>query len=419
MDWRQVVREGAVGISSHRLRAGLAILGIAIGVGAVVAMVALGEGARVRFSQEFEKLGANLVLVSPQAVDPQGLREGDGRVRPLTLEDGRRVQEASAYLAAWSADLRDSSAQASRTGRSSDIEIHGVPPSFASLRNFRTAAGRPIEEGDLETFAPVCVLGSEVAADLFDAGEDPVGQEITLDTMDQAVTAGSRGMRCRVVGVLASKGQAMWMDFDRYVLMPISTAQRRFRGTDAVDQLMFQVKDAHSPDRAAFEIDTLMRRRHRDTPDFRVRLQSEFRESMEQTLKIFQYFLGGIAGISLLVGGIGIANIMLIAVMERTREIGVRMALGAKRRHILGQFLTEAVAIGGLGGLCGLLLGPGLGVGVARILSAAFEQAWVSRFSPSSAVYAFLFSLFVGVAAGLYPAVRASRLHPVEALRYE
>ena len=419
MDWRQVVQEGAAGLSSHRLRAGLAILGIASGVGAVVAMVALGEGARVRFSQEFEKLGANLVLVSPEAVDGEGLREGDGRVRPLTVEDGRRVLEASTHLSAWSAELRDSAAQASRAGRSTDAEIHGVPPSFAPLRNFRIASGRLIEEGDLGTFAPVCVLGSEVASELFDAGEDPVGRELTLDTLDPAVTAGSQGMRCRVVGVLAPKGQAMWMNFDRYVLMPITTAQRRFRGTDAVDQIMFQVKDGHSPDRAAFEIDTLMRRRHRDTPDFRVRLQSEFRESMEQTLTIFQYFLGGIAGISLLVGGIGIANIMLIAVLERTREIGVRMALGAKRRHILGQFLTEAVAIGGLGGLAGLLLGPLLGMGVARILSAAFAQPWVSKFAPSSAVFAFLFSIAVGVAAGLYPALRASRLHPVEALRYE
>lgn len=419
MDWRQVVQEGAVGLLSHRLRAGLAILGIAIGVGSVVAMVALGEGARVRFSREFEKLGANLVLVSPEAVDREGLGEGDGRVRSLTVEDGRRILEASAHLAAWSADLRDSSAQASHAGRSSDIEIHGVPPSFAPLRNFSVASGRLIEKIDLETFAPVCVLGSEVAGEIFGAGEDPVGQELVLDTLDQSVAAGSRGMRCRVVGVLAPKGQALWMNFDRYVLMPITTAQRRFRGDDAVDQLMFQVKDAHSPDRAAFEIDTLMRRRHRNTPDFKVRLQSEFRESMEQTLKVFQYFLGGIAGISLLVGGIGIANIMLIAVLERTREIGVRMALGAKRRHILGQFLTEAVAIGGLGGLCGLLLGPLLGVGVARILSAAFEQPWVSKFAPSSAVFAFLFSLLVGVAAGLYPALRASRLHPVEALRYE
>jgi putative ABC transport system permease protein len=294
-----------------------------------------------------------------------------------------------------------------------------VPPSFAPLRNFRIASGRLIEAPDLETFEPVCVLGSRVALELFDAGEDPVGQELVMDTLDPSVTSGSRGMRCRVVGVLAPKGQALWMDFDRYVLMPITTAQRRFRGDDAVDQIMFQVKDGHSPDRAAFEIDTLRRRRHRNTPDFRVRLQSEFRESMEQTLKVFQYFLGGIAGISLLVGGIGIANIMLIAVLERTREIGVRMALGARRRDILGQFLTEAMAIGGLGGLTGLLLGPGLGVGVARILSAAFERPWVSKLSPGASVGAFLFSLLVGVAAGLYPAMRASRLHPVEALRYE
>ena len=418
MAWRQAVREGAGGIAGHKLRAGLAVAGIAIGIAAVIAMVALGEGAKTYFSAEFDKLGANVILVSPDFPDAAGLAAGDGRSRPLSLEDGRRILEGSPRLDRWAADVREMNATAVHKARNTDVEIHGVTADFADLRRFRVASGRLIEPADLEEAAPVCVLGKEAAEDLFEPGEDPVGQEVVLAGGDPA-SAG--GMRVRVVGVLAPKGQVMWINFDQYVLVPITTAQRRYRGADSVDQFLLEVREGESPDRAAFEVDRVMTCLHRGTPDFRVRLQTEFRESMEQTLKTFQYFIGGVAGISLLVGGIGITNIMLISVLERTREIGVRMALGAKRRDVLGQFLVEAATIGALGGGAGLLAGPALGLGVARILTKAFEmeQPWRSVTSPTAAAIAFVFSLAVGMGAGLYPAFKASRMDPVTALRYE
>lgn len=421
MDWRQVLREGAAGLSGHKLRAGLAMLGIAIGVGAVIAMVALGAGMRGQFTAEFDKLGANLVLVSPEPPDADLLAEGDGRVRALSLEDGAAVAAQGVHVAGWSADLPAYSATLTRAGLSADAEIHGVTPSYADLRNFRAASGRLIEQDDLDEGATVCVLGSEVADEVFGPGEDPVGREVVIGFSSAAAEGAAGGLRCRVVGVLVSKGEAMWMRFDRYVLVPITTVQRRLQGRPTVGQLMFQVAEGSDPDRAAFEIHTLMLRRHRGTRDFRVRLQTEFREIMENSLRTFQLFIGGIAGISLLVGGIGITNIMLISVLERTREIGVRMAIGARRGHILGQFLTESLAIGGLGGLGGLLLGPLSGSGMAWALTTAFEMEtpWRSTTSPLAAGIAFAFSLLVGVAAGIYPAIKASRLDPVEALRYE
>ncbi len=422
MEAGQLLREGLQGIASHKLRAGLAVTGIAIGIGSVVAMVAIGEGAKTYFTREFEKLGADLILVTHQPADDKALRAGDGRERPLTTSDGRRVLEACPLVSAWSAESMLETSTATAGGKSAEIDGHAVLPSYQALRGFLVDQGRPLNDEDEAQAAAVCLLGVDVAADLF--GESSaVGRDVLLGAAADPTGKDppAQGIRLKVVGVLSPKGQAMWIDFDRYVLMPMSTAQKRLKGTAGVDRLLFQVTPGADADRAAFGVERLLANLHHGTVDFRVRLQAEFRESMENTLRIFQYFIGGIAAVSLLVGGIGIMNIMLISVLERTREIGVRMALGARKRHILGQFLAEALVIGATGGLLGMILGPLLGQGVASILTWAWEmeKPWQSVASPLLAAGALGFSLLVGVASGIYPAIKASRLDPVEALRYE
>ncbi len=425
MDWRQILREAAAGLASHRLRASLAVLGITIGVGAIIAMLALGEGAKANMATEFDKLGANLVMVYRQVPEQDELDKGDGRLRPLTLEDGRRVVESSTHLSDWTAEIREMDIAASQGGKTTDAQLHGILPSFQRLRNFLVGSGRLIEPADLEEAAQICVLGVAVSDALFGPGANPVGREVVLGVPEPGAEASkgkeAPGLRFRVAGVLAPKGEAMWIDYDRYILIPLTTAQRRYRGDEGVDMLQFQVKPGHDADRAAFETDMLLNRRHRGTPDYRVRLQAEFQDAVARMILIFQLFVGGIAGISLLVGGIGIMNIMLISVLERTREIGTRMAVGAKRRHILGQFLGEAMAIGLLGGMGGLALGPLLGSGIARLLTAARWQmdTWQALVSPTAAIGAMIFALLVSVSSGVYPALKASRMNPVEALRHE
>ena len=344
MEASQAFREAAAGLSGHRLRTALAVLGIAIGIASVTAMVALGEGMKANLTAEFDKMGANLVLAYAEDPTPEQMAAGDGRVHPLTLEDGRRIRESSTSFEAWAGYVENIGNQATLAGKSARANIQGVTESYAPLRNLQAAEGRLLEAKDLADAAPVCVIGSTLLKELFPEGGGPLGREILLGF------EGSDGIRCRVVGILRPKGRAMWIDFDRFVLLPLSMAQKRLRGDDSLDRILFQVGAGKDQDRAVFEAKRLLLARHGGTVDFEVELMAEFRESLEQNTRTVQYFIGGIAGISLLVGGIGITNIMLISVLERTREIGVRMAVGARKRHVLGQFLLEAVAIGGLGG---------------------------------------------------------------------
>jgi len=391
-------------IRRNVLRSFLTILGIVIGVAAVITMVTLGDGATEQVRADISSLGSNMLQVRPG----QGFR-GPGGVRVFAerfkLSDAQAIEREIAGLKAV-APLSDQSGQAISGNRNWSTTVTGSTNDYLTVRNWPLESGRVFTESELNSGRAVCILGATVARELF-GDQDPLGAFIRLDRLS-----------CQVVGVLASKGQSSFgQDQDDLVMVPIRTMQRRIAGNTDVKAILVSAMDGVSTEALREDIERLMRERRRvsegQDDDFHVRDMQEIVSTLTSTTRVLTALLGAVAAVSLLVGGIGIMNIMLVSVTERTREIGTRLAIGAREGEVLMQFLIEAVVLSSLGGLFGIALGLGAAALGARLLGVPFV------FNPGIVILAFVFSASVGMIFGFFPARRAARMDPIEALRHE
>ena len=391
------------------LRSTLTTLGIVIGVAAVIAMVSIGRGADAAVQTQIQSLGTNLLMVVPGATTAAGVRSGWGGASTLTVADAEALRAGVPSLAAITY-FRRQIAQVVAADKNWSTAIQGAPPSYFTVRPWAIASGVGYDERDEAAASRVALLGRTVVDQLFGPGQDPVGATIRI-----------RDVPFRIIGVLESVGQTMWgQDQDDVVFIPFRTAARRVLGSDLVGTIDMIQGSAATPeqmDEAREQITAVLRQRHRilpgDEDDFTVRSMEEFARASRMASQVMNNLLLAVASISLLVGGIGIMNILLVSVTERTREIGIRMAVGAKSRHILLQFLVEAVALAAVGGVLGVVLG----IGAAALIGSL--AGWPVLLAPDAIVGALLFAAVVGVFFGFYPARKASRLDPIVALRWE
>ena len=406
---RMTMRTAWRALARNLLRSLLTMLGVVIGVAAVIAMVSVGQGADASVQAQIANLGTNIIMVVPGATTASGVRSGWGGASTLTVGDAKAIEKECASVAAvaW---VKREIAQVSYGNQNWSTAIQGSPPSFPAVRDWPVAAGRFFATSEEESGAKVAVLGRTVVEQLFAPGEDPLG-----------VTIRVRSVPFRVIGVLGRKGQTSWgQDQDDVVIVPFTTAERRVLGTSFLGTVTMILVSAASAGEAAAaeeEVHRVLAVRHRTAPgeeeDFTIRTMAEMFATSVEASRVMTRLLAAIASISLLVGGIGIMNILLVSVTERTREIGVRLAVGAKARHILLQFLVEAMVLSTAGGVLGTLLG----VGVAALIGQL--AGWPILVSPPAIALALVFSCTVGLLFGVYPARRAARLDPIAALRHE
>jgi len=392
----------------NKMRSALTMLGIIIGVGAVIAMIAVGSGAKARIEEQIASMGSNLLMVMSGSSTSGGFRGGAGTVPTLTVDDAKAIQTEIPAVKYVSPSI-SGVAQVVFGNQNWSTVINGAAPEILEIRGWSLSSGRPFTQQELDGAAKVCILGRTVVENLF-GGIDPTGQIVRIKKIPFVV-----------IGVLSPKGQSTWgQDQDDTIFVPLTTAQKKLFGMQFPGMVRVIAVQAWGPERvkeAETQITDLLKQRHRIQPnqdnDFSVRNLTEVMSSAEQSADVMSLLLGAIASISLIVGGIGIMNIMLVSVTERTREIGIRMAVGAKGRDILLQFLIESLVLSLIGGI----LGIGIGITGTFILS-SFTQ-WPTLFSLKAILLAFLFSGSVGVFFGFYPARKASLLNPIEALRYE
>lgn len=391
------------------LRAGLTMLGIVIGVGAVVGMVSLGQGATASVQREIASLGTNVLIIIPGATTTGGVRGGLGSVSTLTVDDARDIEKRIGDISLVTYASR-SVLQAIHEHKNWNTIALGTTTAFPDLRNWPVTDGNFFTQADEDAAAKVVVLGKTVADNLFERGEEVIGAQIRV-----------KNVPLRVIGILSSKGQSLsGQDQDDIVVLPFTTAERKVLGTKflgTVGIIFVATQHRYSIPAAVEEIKELLRARHRIHPaeenDFTIRTMEDVAKTVAGASRTMMVMLLSIASISLVVGGIGIMNILLVSVTERTREIGIRMAVGAKRAHILLQFLVEAIILTAIGGVAGVLFG----IAGARLLTRLI--GWPTIISSQAVAVAFLFSLAVGIFFGLYPANKASRMNPIEALHYE
>jgi putative ABC transport system permease protein len=394
----------------NRTRSALTMLGIIIGVAAVIAMVGVGSGATERIQAQIQSIGSNLIIVLPGSISSNGVRLGSGGVATLTTDDAKAIADECPSVALTAPTVRGG-VQVVYGSNNWATVVQGVTPDYMTLRDYTMLSGQFFTTQDVDASAKVAVLGQTVAENLF-GDNDPTGQVVII-----------KNVPFTVAGVLTPKGQSpTGQDQDDVILLPISTATQKVLGVNkanakAVGAVMVQAINPQAIDQAIEEMDALLRERHRILPglddDFSVRNLTEVFAAQESSAQVMAVLLGAIASVSLIVGGIGIMNIMLVSVTERTREIGLRLAVGAKRRDILSQFLVEAVTLSLAGGLIGILLG------VATSLAISYFAQWSTDIGVLAVAVSFLFSALVGVFFGYYPARTAAFLNPIEALRYE
>jgi putative ABC transport system permease protein len=410
MNMLDCLRSALQSLRINVLRSALTTLGIVIGVGAVIAMVAIGAGAEARVSALISSLGTNILMITPGTVQSGGVRLGAGTRPALTLDDAEAIQYEIPAVQASAPVVRGNGQIVFGNGNWATT-INGITAEYFETREWYADAGREFTSEDIVNANKVVILGATVADKIFEGG-DPIGQIIRLQNVP-----------LEVVGVLSRKGESPWGgDQDDIVMIPVSTAKKRVLGErqlrgNLVNSIMVKVRSADDLAEATDGVRDLLRQRHRlrgdRADDFNLRNMSDALQTRAESSRVMTLLLASIASVSLLVGGIGIMNIMLVSVTERTREIGLRMAIGARGRDILAQFVTEAVVLSSIGGLAGVLGG----VGASMIIASA--AGWPMLVEPDSIVIAVLFSAAIGVFFGFYPARRAAKLDPIEALRYE
>ena len=405
MNFRESIFTAMAALISNKLRALLTMLGIIIGVAAVITMIAIGEGAQKAVIDRIQSLGSNLLFINP------GAQRGGGVVviqfgSSMRLQNkdadaiSARTQAVEAIVPEFSRNT-----QVKFENRNWNSRIVGTTPEYEWARNFRTSEGRYFTQSEEKAAAKVCVIGQVVVDNLF-PGMDPIGQTIRI-----------AGQSFQVLGVLESKGQSGWQNPDDQIIVPLSTAQRRIFGVDYLSQITAKVLNNQQMDEAFLDIERILRREHRlredQDNDFRIQNQADIIATFQETQQTFTFLLAGIAAVSLLVGGIGIMNIMIVSVTERTREIGIRKAIGARKKDIMWQFLIESVTLSITGGTIGI----GLGILSAYLITTYGNLT--PLISISSIIVSFSFASVVGIVFGLYPAWKAAMADVIEALRYE
>ncbi len=388
---------------ANKLRSILSMLGIIIGVGAVIAMLAVGRGAQKQVLSQVTALGSNLIMVMPGQFRMGGVRSGP--VQTLLLDDAKSIMDEVSDVVLASPVARGS-VQFKYFGENKQASIMGVATTYPGIRNFKLAGGRMFTESEIDRRAKVAVLGADLTADLYGEDADPVNTEVRLN-----------GVVFTVVGVLERKGAQGPFSFDDQALIPYTTAMNRILGTDYINEIDLQIGEDSDQEAVQTKVENLLRRRHKlrndQDNDFHVANMAEMVEAAQSVTGIFTLLLSAVAAISLVVGGIGIMNIMLVTVTERTREIGIRKAIGAKDRDILVQFLLEAIVMSTLGGFIGIF------VGVSGAKVGTLVSGFPTVVSTVSIVLALTFSVSVGIFFGFYPARRAAAMDPIEALSYE
>ena len=389
----------------NKLRSALTALGIIIGVAAVIAMVGIGNGAKAQVEAQIASLGQNIILVFSGSTTSSGIRTGWGGAGTLKIEDAEAIRREVSGVTAVSEEVV-STTQVAAGNQNWFTRIYGESADYLDIRQWPLADGAPFTPQDVRSANKVCVIGRTTATQIY-GNDDPIGQVLRVKNVPFTIT-----------GVLTPKGlSAQGVDQDDIVIMPYTSAMKRVAGGTTLRNINVQVGDANEMNAAQKQIIDLLRQRHNIRPgrddDFTVRSQQEIADAATATTNVMTGLLGAIAGVSLVVGGIGIMNIMLVSVTERTREIGTRMAVGAHGRDILTQFLIEAISLSSVGGILGII------IGIAAAKTIAITRHWPALISPGSIVIAFLVSAAVGIFFGFYPARKAAALDPIEALRYE
>jgi len=415
MNLARTVRTALTALTTNKMRSALTVLGIVIGVAAVISLMSIGRGSQAAVTSNIESLGTNLVFVSPGASSQGAVRGAQGSAATLTLEDANALADPNlAPSVAAVAPQVSSFAQVVAGAQNTRTQILGVTPDYQSVRNYQVADGEFISNAQVEARSMVVVLGSSVAQTLF-GDTSPVGQYIKIN-----------GLRFTVIGVLQSKGGTGFGSQDDVIMAPLTTVMYRLSsartsaGGQNVQMINVQVVSASQVSAATQQITSILEQRHNITngqADFTITSQNSLIQSLQNSTQVWVILLGAIAGISLLVGGIGIMNIMLVSVTERTREIGIRKAVGAKRRDVLLQFLVEAASMSLIGGAIGVLVGWGISTLISGVTVGG--QTINTVMSADIPILAVSVSVAIGIIFGLYPAYRAARLKPIEALRYE
>ena len=409
VSWWELVGIAWQGIVDNRMRSILTVLGIIIGIAAVIILLAIGQGASLETQKQIQLLGSNLIYIRPGAASSSSISMGRQSAATLTYDDVQALRDVCPAVGDVSG-VYDSNLQAQYAGANTMTRVTATEPNYSDIRNFHTVKGRFINQADMDSYSRVCVLGDTVVQDLF-ADEDPINKSVLI-----------RGELFQVIGVMEHKGVNQWTDNDDVVFVPLTTGYNSLFGTSAstgrsVKSAVVTAREEDQVNQAQFQITNVLRLRHHIVPpipdDFQIRTQADLMQTAQEVTGVFTLLLGTTAGISLLVGGIGIMNIMLVSVSERTREIGIRKAIGARYSDILSQFVIEAIVLSLTGGVIGIALGLVGSDLVGQIMK------WTTVVTPISVVLSFFVSILIGLFFGIYPANRAAKLDPIVALRSE
>jgi putative ABC transport system permease protein len=398
------------GILDNRMRSVLTVLGIIIGIAAVIVLLAIGQGAKLETQKQIQSLGSNLIYIRPGSVSPSSISLGQGSAATLTYADAVAVREICPAVADV-ASVYSQNYQVQHAGMNTSTSIVATEPCYCDIRNFHPVKGRFFTQADMDSYARVCVLGDTVVSNIFGEDEDPVGKSVLI-----------RGELFNVLGVMEHKGMTQFNDQDDQIFVPLTTGYNTLFGSNAatgriVKNILVEAKEEDEVSQAEFQITNVLRQRHKCRPpigdDFIIRTQVDIMQTAQSVTEVFTLLLGTTAGISLLVGGIGIMNIMLVSVTERTREIGIRKAIGARHYQIMAQFIIEAIVLSLSGGVIGIVVGL---LGAALVGELA---KWTTEVTPLSVILSFFVSIAIGLFFGIYPARQAAKLDPITALRAE